>query len=407
MLELLFLVPKSLERFHNNPLAAQLELFSSKMNALGYSHVSIRMKVYLLARLGNWISRRKILVAMLNEEVINKFAISQNMSRRRGEYSTLHRFLKLLQEEEIVSTPVVPNKEPLEQLLDIYATYLTNERGLTDVAFARYHPFIKKFIVSRFSHIDAIRPADVVMFVATQSKTMARKRAQLMTSSLKSFFRFLLQKGIIKIDLAAAVPSVANWNQVAVPKSLPPALIEHLIRTCRKKRSHRDFAIILLLSRLGLRACEIVRMELDDIDWQAGEFLVRGKGKAFERLPMPQDVGKALAHYLQFERPSSATRKIFIRSRAPHLGLANSIAICTIVSRLMIQAKIKAPTKGISSHLFRHSLATKILKRGGSLIEISQILRHKSQTTTEIYAKVDIEGLRSLAQIWPKSGVTL
>jgi site-specific recombinase XerD len=161
----------------------------------------------------------------------------------------------------------------------------------------------------------------------------------------------------------------------------------------------RDYAILLLLARLGLRAGEVVAMTLDDVDWEAGEFIVRGKGDRRERLPLPQDVGAALAHYLHHVRPACSTRCVFIRMKAPHLGFAGAAAICDLVRRALWRADLDPEFKG--AHLLRHSLATNMLRRGASLKQIGQLLRHCNANTTQIYAKVDIEALRSIALPWP------
>ena len=161
----------------------------------------------------------------------------------------------------------------------------------------------------------------------------------------------------------------------------------------------RDYAILLLLARLGLRAGEVVAMTLGDLDWEAGEFVVRGKGDRLERMPLPQDVGAALVHYLRYVRPCCSTRRVFIRINAPHCGFAGAAAIWDVVRRALARAGLDPEFKG--AHLLRHSLATHLLRRGASLDEIGQLLRHCHPNTTQIYAKVDIEALRGIAQPWP------
>jgi len=161
----------------------------------------------------------------------------------------------------------------------------------------------------------------------------------------------------------------------------------------------RNYAILLLLARLGLRAGEIVAMTLDNIDWEAGELTVRGKGGRQARLPLPRDVGEALANYLRHGRPQCSSRCVFIRARAPCRGFANSAAITTIVERAIGRAGLKPPSRG--AHVLRHSLATAMLRKGASLAEIGEVLRHRHADTTAIYAKVDLDALRTIAQPWP------
>ncbi len=218
---------------------------------------------------------------------------------------------------------------------------------------------------------------------------------------MRSFLRFALRKGKIETDLAAAVPTVASWRLASVPPSLNPQQIECLLDSCDQSTivGQRDATILLLLCRLGLRAGEIVAMRLEDLDWRAAEITVRGKGRRRNRLPMPQDVGQALATHLRKGRPSCSSRRAFVRLRAPHRGFASAVAICSLVRRALDRAGLRPAREG--AHLLRHSLATEMLRQGASLDEIAQILRHNSPTTTEIYAKVDVSALRELAQPWP------
>lgn len=224
-----------------------------------------------------------------------------------------------------------------------------------------------------------------------------------MVSALRSFFRFLLARGEIDVDLAANVPTVADWRGSTVPKRLSRDEVERLLASCDQTSviGRRDHAILLLLSRLGFRASEVMTLELEDIHWRAGEITVRGKGGFIDRMPLVHDVGDALAAYLR-DRPSCQCRRVFIRTRAPIRGFAHPSTISTIVCRALERAGLHTATKG--AHLLRHSLAAEMLQQNASMAEIGQVLRHRSPQTTEIYAKVDISGLRSLAKPWPGAG---
>ena len=228
--------------------------------------------------------------------------------------------------------------------------------------------------------------------------------AQLHASALRSFLRFLWQTGQSDIDLTAAIPPVRRWRLVDVPKYLTPDDVTRLLDGCDRSSpvGRRDYAILLLLARLGLRGGEVVRLELDDIDWHTGELTVRGKGAVCSRLPLPCDVGEALATYLRQDRPRCATRRVFVRARAPHRGLGHPSTVSTLVRMALTRAGVNAPIKG--AHLLRHSLATDLLRRGASLVDIGDVLRHQHPQTTEIYAKVDLTRLRLLAQPWPAGG---
>jgi len=222
-----------------------------------------------------------------------------------------------------------------------------------------------------------------------------------MGTALRTFLRYLQLRGDIAIDLAVCVPSVANWRLSTLPKFLQPHQVQSVLDQCDRQthRGQRDYAILLLLARLGVRACEVVTLTLDDINWNAAELTIQGKGARRAKLPLPHDVGEALARYLKQGRPSCSSRRVFIRLRAPLQGFANSIAISTIVARALKKAGVDSPCTG--AHLFRHTLATQMLHQGASLEEISQLLRHQSFNTTTLYAKVDLTALRPIAQPWP------
>jgi site-specific recombinase XerD len=221
-----------------------------------------------------------------------------------------------------------------------------------------------------------------------------------MAAVLRSFLGFLLQQGRISTNLAAAVPTVAARRLAGVPRFLEAEQVEKVLRGCdrRGKIGKRDYAILMLLARLGLRGGEVAGLTLDDINWRGGELRIRGKGARVDRLPLPQDVGHALVSYLQKGRPTCASRRVFIRNHAPYEGLAGPASIGNVVRAALTRAQIQSPHQG--SHVLRHSLATNLLRHGASLTQIGQVLRHQLPQTTEIYAKVDVNALRSLALPW-------
>ena len=225
-----------------------------------------------------------------------------------------------------------------------------------------------------------------------------------MTTAFRSFFRFLFQKGELQTNLAASVPTVASWRLSTVPKYLVPKEVKRVLKACNRRKAigRRDYAILLLLARLGLRAGEVVALQLEDVNWRAGEILVRGKGLLHEQMPLPPDVGQALASYVRRDRPPCQTRRVFLCMKAPRRGFAHPSTLSTIVRRALARADLHPPLKG--AHLLRHSLATSMLRSGAKMGEIAEILRHRALNSTEIYAKVDFEGLRSLAHPWPMGG---
>jgi site-specific recombinase XerD len=213
-----------------------------------------------------------------------------------------------------------------------------------------------------------------------------------------------LQRGLIDRDLAACVLTVANWRLASIPKYLTRDEIDRLLHTCDRTTAvgRRNRAILLLLARLGIRAGEVVTLELADLNWRVGEITVRGKGLRHDRLPLLTDVGEALAEYLHRDRPENPTRRVFLRMQAPRRGLAGPGTVSTVVRRALGRAGLRPPATG--AHVLRHSLATGMLRHGASLTEIGQVLRHRTVSTTEIYAKVDVAALRALAHPWPGAG---
>jgi len=260
-------------------------------------------------------------------------------------------------------------------------------------------------LVERFAdaplRLGELNAADASASILRHARSLSLGRAKLMVTALRSFLRFLLQHGEIDTDLAAAVPAVSGWRQASVPKHLGSQDVQRLLDGCDRHTAmgRRNYAILLLLARLGLRAGEVVALQLDDVDWRAGEITVCGKGSVQDRLPLFPDVGEAVADYVRRDRPRCTSRRVFIRMKAPHRGFVSPAAVSTIVERAVDQAGLHPPVRG--AHLLRHSLATGMIRRGASMAEIGQVLRHRAATTTEIYAKVDLEGLRALARRWP------
>jgi site-specific recombinase XerD len=223
----------------------------------------------------------------------------------------------------------------------------------------------------------------------------------MMTTALRSFLQFARYRGLISVDLQASIPTVPNWSMASMPKTISSAQVEQLLATCdrRTAKGCRDYAILLLLARLGLRGGEVADLTLDDLDWEAGELCIRSAGQRSDRLPMPQEVGAAIVDYLRRARPTCASRQVFVRVRAPRRRLVGPCGIGDVVRAALQRAGLAPPLRG--SHLLRHSLATQMLNRGASLAEIGELLRHHHPQTTMIYAKVDLASLRPLALPWP------
>jgi integrase/recombinase XerD len=218
---------------------------------------------------------------------------------------------------------------------------------------------------------------------------------------LRSFLHYARYLGEVTLDLAAAVPIVANWSMTSIPRAISAEHVRQLLASIDRRTAvgRRDYAILLLLARLGLRSGEVASLELDDIDWNLGQVSVRGKSGQRNRLPLPTEVGKAIAAYLRRGRPESTSRGVFLRARAPICAFRGASGVGSIVRHSLERAGIQATTTG--THQFRHGLATEMLRRGASLSEIGDLLGHRHPQTTKIYTKVDIKALRTLALPWP------
>jgi site-specific recombinase XerD len=243
---------------------------------------------------------------------------------------------------------------------------------------------------------------DVVGFVQRHAQDGSARSAQMMCWTLRSFLRFLHHRGDVSIDLVGCVPTIRNPRLSSLPRHLDGGIIRQILSACDRHSpmGRRDYAILLLLAHLGLRAREIQLLTLDDIDWESGQLTIRGKGNRNAAMPLPKVVGAAIADYLRHGRPNSDSRHVFLRHKAPHGGFVTSRAVSGVVEKALGCAGIDW-TGGKGAHLFRHSLATRLLRAGASLREIGQVLRHRDQDSTRVYAKVDIESLRAIAHTWP------
>jgi site-specific recombinase XerD len=268
-----------------------------------------------------------------------------------------------------------------------------------------YVPFIRAFLDDRFGTgpvtLARLSARDVVGFVQRRAPRLHRKRAKVLTTALRSFLRYGHARGDIVQDLAGAVPAVAQWSMTSIPRAIPATAVQQVLASIDRHTAigRRDYAILLGLARLGLRAGEIARLELEDLDWAGGQVRVRGKGHHLAVLPLPTEVGAAIAGYLRYGRPPCSSRRVFVRAKAPVRGFVGAQAIGSLVRHRLARAGVTAPTTG--AHQFRHALATQMLRGGATLTEIGEVLRHRSPQTTAIYAKVDLETLRTLALPWP------
>ena len=294
---------------------------------------------------------------------------------------------------------------PLEELLAEYRSYLFVERRLSEHTVGGcYVPAARLFLSGRQGpgglELERLGAADVSGFLAAECPKRSVSGARDLASALRSFLRFLHVTGLIELPLVWAVPPVANRRDRSLPRGLEAAAVKRLLASCDRRRTvgRRDYAVLLLLSRLGLRRGEVAAIQLEDVDWRAGELLIHGKGSRHDVLPLPADVGEAIVAYLR-RRPRCETRALFVRVTAPLRGLSPHT-----VGSIVREACTRAGLPRVGAHRLRHTAATEMLRRGGSLSEIAQVLRHSELKTTNQYAKVDRNRLRTLARPWPAPG---
>lgn len=411
MIELSFTELPAQQHLYTGPLATYVGRFAALLTSQGYSESTAKDKLRLIAHLSRWLQQQSLPLMALDEQRVKQFLTDYRRNRvGHGGEPTCRMLLSYLRELGSIPPPVeVIDDTPLRRIECGYTHYLVAERGLTAATVTNYSPTVHRFLKERFGteevRLGELSPQDVHRFLLRHAPAVSRGRVKLMVTALRSFFGFLRQRGEITMDLAGAIPTVPNWRLTGLPQPLGPEQVEALLASCDRQTvvGQRDYAILLLLARLGLRAGEVVALTLDDLDWEAGTLTVRGKGDRQEHLPLPQDVGEAVANYLHQSRPRCATRRVFIRLHAPLCGFSTSVAIDDVVRRALVRTDLAPACKG--AHLLRHSLATRLLDSGASLEEIGQLLRHAHPQTTEIYAKVDWHALRALAQPWPGGDV--
>lgn len=403
-----YIPPGRLERLRGHPLHPFVERYITQAEEQNYKPKTVVWHVQLFARCGRWLHRTRRKLRDLNEKVVERFLV-QELPRRKSWAGAMPAFCRLLAILRVEG--VVPPANPIartsaQRLADDYRCYLSNERGLGSATIYNYARHVDQFLNERFGHREAklstLRAQDVIGFVKSQSRLHSRAWMLQVVCALRSFLRFTHYRGYTATDLSPVVPIVANWRKATLPKHLPAAEVERVLKGCDKTTAggRRNYAILLLLARLGLRAGEVIALQLEDIDWENAQITIRSnKGQGWARLPLPVDVGEALARYLKNDRPRCACRNVFIRLVAPYVKLSNSPVIAVITRKALEKAGVESVRKG--SHLFRHSLATEMLRRGASLDEIGQVLRHRDPDTTAIYAKVDLSALRKLAIPWP------
>lgn len=386
----------------SEPLGAYADGFRVELARQGYKPLSADQQLRLMAHLGRWLTDVDLDPGRLTDRAVARFL----RARRAEGYVTLASagslrvVLGYLRDRGVVPVPVTEVAcAPVDALLADYRDYLAAERGLAAATIGNYLPVARLFLLEhRGGELPAVLAGLDAAFVLAQCARRSVESAKTLVCGLRSLLRFLFVKGFLPLTLADAVPTVARRPR-RLPRGLDRATVARLLGSCDRTSAtgRRDFAILLLLVRLGLRSCEVAALTLDDIDWRGGELVIRvGKSRRLDRLPLPDDVGKALAGYLRRGRPRCEDRAVFLRVHAPRAGLsANGI------KQVVRHACGRAGVPECGPHRLRHTAATDLLRAGAPLSEIAQLLRHRSVSTTAIYATVDRVALSTLARPWP------
>ncbi|HEU0201714.1 MAG TPA: site-specific integrase [Burkholderiaceae bacterium] len=396
----------TLARLREGPLGPFAYAYADQLAERGYARDTARCMFGVLGDFCRWFAQCGAAVHEIDEETLARY-LRYRHSRRRptgNDAGYLAGFLRFL-----VGKGAAPERvaaiTPVKHLKLEFRRYLQHERALAQATIQHYSDTAERFLAALYGdgqvELGRLHAADVIAFVQREAKRVHANRARLVAIGLRSFLQYLHHRGLTAADLRASVPTVANWKMASIPKTLSPDEVKRLLDQCDRStdQGRRDYAILLLLARLGLRRGEIAELTLDDLNWESGEIRIRGPAGRCDRLPMPCEVGEALVAYLQHGRPACVSRHVFIRAKAPLRELGSADGLRSMVCRALARAGLNPPMKG--THLLRHSLATQMLKDGASLAEIGEILRHRQQQTTTIYAKVDLASLRTLALPWP------
>ena len=388
------------------PLAAYADGFRNELLGLGYTPGTVVRKLWEAGRLGDWMAVRGLEAGGLTAGLVGEFVAARGHAGDRpiglGALRALLRYLRDL--------GVVPGEAagatPVDQLVGRYRGWLVGERGLAARTVRRYEWTARRFLRSRVwtGHdgcgVEGLSGADVTAFLLGECSRVSVGSAKGRVAELRSLLRFPFVQGVTETALAVSVPPVAGWRDTALPPPrLAPGQVTALLAGCDRSSAvgRRDFAVLTVLARLGLRAAEVSGLALEDLDWRAGELVVRGKARRHDRLPLPADVGDALAVHLGDPRPQTSCRAVFLTRNAPPRPLAPQT-----VSKLVVEASRRAGVvPPVAAHRLRHTLACELLASGAALSEISQVLRHRDLATTAVYAKVDHGVLRTLALGWP------
>ena len=398
----------------DGPLGKYAGQFQSFLESQRYSQARIYQYIRCIAALNQFMRRSRVEVKNLDEDRVIDLFTNLDLPpsyKKKGTDFMVRNFIKFLVELGVTKPglPPVIADTPRMRLRKDYEEHLRRQRGLTEKSILHYWYFVDRFLKFLFpdgkDDLLGITPQGIVMFIQFQLSRRKLFHDKTQSTKLRNFLLFLFKSGRTATNLAPCVPRIAQPHQPALPRHLTPEQVETLIAAVKKDTpiGRRNYAMVFLLARLGLRPTELIAIQIDDINWRAGEILIRGKGRLHDRMPLPKDVGQVLAEYIRRDR-KTASRSLFVTERAPRIPFRDAQILNSILGEAFNRTGLKPPVRYVGAHVLRHSLAMKLMGRGASLPEVGDVLRHRSRHTTMIYAKIDIEGLRSVAQPWPTEG---
>jgi integrase/recombinase XerD len=388
------------------PLAPFAAAFKSRLEELGYTPLSVVNSMRLMVHLSRWLEAGHRTAADLTAERVEQYF----RERRAAGYTGSRSSRSLIALLEVLGSagaraPSEPSQpvSASEVLLASFRSYLLGERALSSCTASAYVARARRFLAGCDLAVElaGLTAADVTRAVLREAGTGSVGSTQFFVVALRCFLRFCFVEGLVAADLSAAALTITGRRRPGLPKGISRADAAALLGSCDRRRSEgrRDYAVLVTLLRLGLRAGEVAALSLTDLDWRAGEMVVHGKGHRVDRLPLPADVGEAISAYLRQGRPATSRREVFLRVVAPIAALSR-----TGVSLIVRRACVRAGVTAVGAHRLRHTLACDMVRTGVPLPEISQVLRHRSLVSTAIYARVDVDQLRVLAQPWPSTG---
>jgi len=411
MFEQFFDRPARIRSLRDGPGGPLLEGFANELCQRGYTQITARRYIRAAEHLIYWIDIKGIPILNLNQRILECFKqhLDQCQCPRFGHSNRLELrngarlFLKHLGSAGITTVPVIDSATQDPVLLTEFCQWMHQHRGTSDLTLYNYSLSIRDLLKRLGEDPFSFDAQSLRQFVLKKSQQSGWATAKKCTTALRMFLRFLIAEGKCADGLDEAIPVLVHWRLSSLPRYLQPEEVELIINSCDLSLpiGRRDRTILLILARMALRAGDIIRLRLGDIDWERALLYVSGKGRRQAQLPLTQEVGDAIVDYLQYGRPQTDTDVLFIRSRAPLCALASHHAVSVIVAQAMRRAGVTCQSRG-AAHVLRHSAATSMLRQGTSLQDIGAVLRHRSIDTTEIYAKVDVNALRKIAQPWPE-----